>query len=207
MYIEKSAGGNFQPTPAGNHVAICYRFIDLGTQLIEWQGVKKTQRKVLISWELPNELMTEGEKAGEPFSIGKRYTWSMHEKANLRNDLESWRGKKFTDDDFAGPTRFNVKNIVGKPCMLSVVHDAKDGTTYSNITNVAAMPKGMPMPKAVNKPVYFSLMPEFFDNSVLEGISEKLQETIKNSPEYKEIIDGVKPRLVDRDFDDSEIPF
>lgn len=49
MFIEKPTGGNFQLVPAGNHVAICYRFIDLGTQLIEWKGTSKVQRKVLIT--------------------------------------------------------------------------------------------------------------------------------------------------------------
>lgn len=87
MYLPKPEGGNFSPVPAGNHIAICYRLIDLGTQLVEWKGAKKTQRKVLISWELPNELMTEGEYAGQPFTIGRRYTWSMSDKANLRHDL------------------------------------------------------------------------------------------------------------------------
>ena len=208
MYIEKSAGGNFQLTPAGNHVAICYRFIDLGTQLVEWKGTQKTQRKVLISWELPNELMTEGEAAGRPFSIGKKYTWSMHEKATLRHDLESWRNRSFVDDDFAGPNRFNVKNIIGKPCMLSVVHESKDGNTYANINSIASMPKGITAPAHINPPVYFSLMPEFFDNATLDGLSDKLKEIIKGSPEYKEIVDGVKPKATnfDRELDD-EIPF
>ena len=210
MFIEKSAGGNFQPTPAGNHVAICYRFIDLGTQLIEWKGAQKTQRKVLVSWELPNELMTEGEYAGKPFTIGKKYTWSMHEKATLRHDLESWRGKGFTDDDFDGPNRFNVKNIIGKPCMLFVVHESKEGTTYSNIKGIAAMPKGVTAPGQVSPSVYFSLVPEFFDNATLDGLSDKLKEIIKGSPEYKEIVEGVKaPRAVQgdpRDLDD-EVPF
>ena len=208
MFIEKSAGGNFQPTPAGNHVAICYRFIDLGTQLVEWKGTQKTQRKVLVSWELPNELMAEGEKIGQPFTIGKKYTWSMHEKATLRHDLESWRGRGFTEDDFAGPNRFNVKNIIGKPCMLSVVHETKEGNTYSNIMTIAAMPKGIAAPPAINAPVYFSLVAEFFDNSTLDGLSDKLREIIKGSPEYQEIVSGAKPRAqnFDRELDD-EIPF
>lgn len=193
MYIEKPTGGNFQLVPAGNHVAICYRFIDLGTQMVEWKGTSKVQRKVLITWELPNEHITEGDYAGQPFSIGKKYTWSMNEKASLRHDLESWRGKAFTDDDFSGPNRFNVKNIIGKPCMLSIVHEARDGTTYANIKGIAAMPKGVTVPPPVNEQVYFSLMPEFFDNSVLAGLSDKLRETIKGSPEFKEIVDGVKP--------------
>lgn len=194
MFVPKPEGGNFTPPPAGNHVAICYRFIDLGTQIVEWKGAQKHQRKVLISWELPNELMTEGEYAGNPFTIGRRYTWSMSEKANLRHDLESWRGKAFTDDDFSGPNRFNVRNIIGKPCMISIVHETKEGSTYANIKGLAAMPKGVSAPSPINPPVYFSLEREFFDNSVLDALSDKLKETIKGSPEYREIVDNAYKR-------------
>lgn len=214
MYISKSDGGNYTPPPAGNHFAICFRFIDLGTQMVEWKGTQKTQRKVLLSWELPNELMTEGERAGQPFTIGRRYTWSMHEKANLRHDLENWRGRKFTDEDFVGPKRFNTKNLLGKACMLSVVHETREGNTYANISSVAALPKGMvsQVPAPNNPMVYFALEPDSFDASVLEAMSDKLKETITGSPEYKELIDASyrKPNGGDngdpRDMDD-EIPF
>lgn len=210
MYLPKPDGGNFTPPPAGNHIAICYRLIDLGTQMVEWKGAQKLQRKVLISWELPNELMTEGDYAGQPFTIGRRYTWSMSEKANLRHDLESWRGRAFTDDDFTGPNRFNAKNIIGKPCMLSIVHETRDGNTYANIKSVAAMPKGMQAPAPINGPVYFTLEREGFDNAVLDGLSDKLKETIKGSPEYKELVDGAYKKPASngdpRDLDD-DIPF
>lgn len=209
MYLPKPDTGSFAPPPAGNHVAICYRLIDLGTQIVEWQGVKKTQRKVLISWELPNELMTEGDYAGQPFTIGRRYTWSMSEKANLRHDLESWRGKAFTDDDFVGPNRFNARNIIGKPCMLSIVHESKDGNTYANIKSVAAMPKGMTAPPMINTPIYFTLERDGFDNVVLDGMSDKMKETIKASPEYRELIGGTPQPTGNGEnvsFDD-DIPF
>jgi hypothetical protein len=210
MFVPKPDGGNFTPPPAGNHIAICYRFIDLGTQTVEWKGAKKNQRKVLISWELPNELMTEGDYAGQPFTIGRRYTWSMSEKANLRHDLESWRGRSFTDDDFSGPNRFNVKNIIGKACMLSIVHETKDGSTYANIKSVAAMPKGMQAPEPVNKAIYFTLEKDGFDNAILDGLSDKLKETIKGSPEYRELVDASykKPsNNIELSALDDDIPF
>ena len=210
MFLPKPENGSFTPVPAGNHIAICSRFIDLGTQIVEWKGAQKTQRKVLISWELPNELMTEGEYAGQPFTIGRRYTWSMSEKANLRHDLESWRGKAFIDDDFSGPNRFNIKNIIGKGCMLSIVQESKDGSTYSNIKSVAAIPKGMTVPPPINKPVYFSLERELFDALVFDALSDRIKETIRLSPEYRQLTDvNHKPQDANgdpRDLDD-DIPF
>src|SRR5271168_3727728 len=100
MFLPKpSDNGNFELTPAGTFLALCYRFIDRGTQISEFMGEKKTRREVMISWELVGEVMSDG----RPFSASKTYTLSMHEKATLRKDLEAWRGKAFVDADFEGP--------------------------------------------------------------------------------------------------------
>jgi hypothetical protein len=208
MFLPEPSGKAFTPPPSGNHIAVAYRFIDLGTQLVEWQGTKKHQHKVMISFELPGELMAEGEMAGHPYTIHQRYTWSMSERSTLRKHLESWRGRAFTDEDFVGPKRFNIRNIIGKPLMLSIVHATKDGSTYANIMGVAAMPKGVPVPSHVNPLIYFALTREDFDAHVLEGLSEKLQQTIKSSPEYSDLVNGTPPKSPDAedDFGD-EVPF
>lgn len=209
MFLPEPSGGNFTPVPAGNHVAVCYRFIDLGTQSGEYKGKATSARKIIISWELPDELMPEGDYAGQPFTIGNRYTWSMSEKANLRKILESWRNKKFIEDDFKGPNRFNVKNVLGKGCMLNISHTEKDGNTYSNIASIGSLPKGMTAPPLKNEIVYFSLEPGLYDPAVMERLSDKLKETIRLSPEWAEISGKGKPAVHQgdpRDLDD-EVPF
>lgn len=188
MYVPEPKGGDFEIAPAGTHVATCFRFIDLGTQMIDYQGESKTQRKVLLSWELSNERLSNGDNAGQPFTMGKKYTWSMSEKATLRKDLESWRSRAFIDADFKGEKRFNIRNVVGAACLLSVSHDERDGKTYANIKAITSLPKGMEKPAPINKPTYFSLEPEFFDNSTLDGLSDRLKEIIKTSPEYLAIV-------------------
>jgi hypothetical protein len=132
----------------------------------------------------------------------------MSEKATLRHYLESWRGRAFTEADFTGPNRFDMKNVIGKPCLLSIVHTHKDGKTYANISSISGLPKGMAAPVAVNEQVYFSLEKDRFDPLVLDGLSDKLKETIKNTPEYRELIEGVPPRSYEAgdDFGD-EVPF
>jgi hypothetical protein len=209
MFLPEPSGKQFSPAPSGNHVAIAYRFLDLGTQLVEWKGVQKHQHKIMISWELPNELMTEGDLAGQPFTAHKRFTWSMSEKASLRRDLEAWRGKPFVDEDFIGAKRFNVKNIVGRGCMLNIIHENRNGNVYANIAGIAALPKGLTIPAHKNPLVFFGLTKEDFDPHVLEGLSEKLQQVIKSSPEYIEIVTGTPPKSPDAedDFDDDQIPF
>lgn len=205
MYLPQPTESTFAPPPSGTHVAICYRFIDLGTQIVEWQGSKKTQRKVLISWELPTELMEDG----RPFTISKRYTWSMSDKASLRHDLEAWRGKSFTEADFIGPNRFDIKNILGKACLLTIVHVTKDGNTYANIKGVSALPKGMGAPAPVSESVYLALTPEEFDGDVFEGLSEKIKQTIQGSPEWG-VINGITAAPQpngDESFYDDPVPF
>lgn len=203
--LPKPEGGDFTPVPQGNHVAICYRIIDLGTQDGEYMGKKNRRHKVLISWEIPDELMDDG----RPFTIGQRFTWSMADKAALRGTLESWRGKAFTDDDF-GPNGFDIKNILGVPCMLNVVHETKNGKTYSNITSVAKLPKGVKAPAAINKPVYVWLSKEEFERSVFDGLTDGLKKIIEASPEYHALSDervSNGPDDYGAKMPDDEIPF
>ncbi|MCW5615870.1 MAG: hypothetical protein KIT32_12175 [Rhodocyclaceae bacterium] len=205
MTLPKPNDSDFVPPPQGTHLAVCYRVIDLGTQMVEWQGQKKTQHKIMLSWELPNEVM----ESGEPFVISQRYTWSSSEKARLRQDLEAWRGKKFNDADF-GPGGFDIKNIIGKACYLNIVHTTKEGKTYANISAVVQLPKGTETPICKNLHVFFTL--DEPDEQIFNGLSDGLKALIQKSPEWaeylrrKEGIHDAPPAKDKRDFDD-EIPF
>jgi hypothetical protein len=209
MELPKNEGGNFEQTPAGTFMARCYRFIDLGSHEQTHQGESKgLKRLVMIGFELPTELMEDG----RPFTIHRRYTWSTHEKANMRQDLESWRGAKFNDSDF-GPGGFDVRNLLGVPATLTIVHSEKEGKNYSNISSIGKAMKGIPMPPAVNAPVYISLQADRFDRELFDGLSEKLKAFIGDSPEYRAIFAPKANGYADqsgggsrRELDD-EIPF
>lgn len=212
MHLPKpSEGGEFTPTPEGTHPATCYRFIDLGTQAGEYMGAPKIARKVMLSWEITDSELRMDD--GKPFTISSRYTWSMHEKATLRKTLESWRGKKFEDGDF-GVGGFDVHKLLGAGCYLSVIHTKKDDKTYSNISSIMKLPKGVAVTPAENPLVYFSLDADEFDRDVFNGFSEGLQNIIKASPEYQALgrprstEDFVPPHFEgDPGFSDSDIPF
>lgn len=173
-----SGGGDFEPAPIGNHIARCVKVIDLGTQKGEYQGTPLIRRQVTIAWELPGELMTEGAGKGKPFLVSKTYTASLSEKATLRKHLESWRGRAFTADELKG---FDSKNILMKPCMLSILHTEKG---KAQVSGVAAVPKGLEVPAQVNKSVYFSLEPDEFSLEVYESLGKWHKETIAQSPEF-----------------------
>jgi hypothetical protein len=124
----------FEIAPAGTHGASCVRVIDLGTQITPFDGKQKHQ--VRLTWELQDEIM----RNGKPFLISKTYTWSMHKRSALRAHLEAWRGTPFTDRDF-GPNGFNLKNILGKSCLITIAQDEINGETRSFVSNVAKLMK------------------------------------------------------------------
>ncbi len=205
MQFKDSGGGDFEQPPIGTHVARCVKMIDIGTQKGEYQGKATYKRQVIIGWELPNELMTTGEFAGKPFGVSKFYTASLSEKANLRADLKNWRGRDFTEEELAG---FDAKNILGKPCMLSLTESDKGRI---RVTGVMALPKGTEVPDQINPTLYFSLERGEFNKEVFESLSDGYKKMIMVSPEYQELTSpamGGSQQQVN-DFDDMEdsIPF
>lgn len=191
---------DFEQPPVGSHVARCVKMIDIGTQKGEYQGQANIRRQIIIGWELPTELITEGEFKGKPFSVSRFYTASLNEKSNLRKDLENWRGRSFTEQELQG---FESKNILGKPCMLSLIHNDKG---RARVAGIMALPKGIAVPDQVNQIVYFSL--DDFDKKVFDALSDGYQKLIKSSPEYQQIMSG-GGSLSNKHFDDmkDDIPF
>ena len=202
----KPNSGDFTPPPEGTHMAVCYRLVDLGTQQSTFNNETKRQHKIVISWELADEKMDNG----EPFSIHQRYTFSLHEKAKLRADLEGWRGKRFDEAELEA---FDLDGLLGKPCLLTVAHTKKADRVFANIMAIAKLPKNMPPPSApFNRPHSFNLKSP--DWALFDAMSVGLQDTIKKSPEYAEARKGgggghseADPPPVDDMDDGRDIPF
>lgn len=195
-----SGGGDFEQPPTGTFVGRCVKVIDIGTQRGEYQGKATSRRQCIIGWELPTELMSEGEYAGKPFVVSKFYTASLGEKANLRKDLENWRGRAFSEQELQG---FESRNILGKTCMLSLTANDKGKT---RVTGVMALAKGMEAPKQVNDTVYFSL--DEFDQHVFETISDGIKKMITASPEYESALKRASGVATGSKADvDDDIPF
>lgn len=206
MAKEEGNGGTFVQIEPGNYPAVCYAVYDLGTKDEEYQGVSRKRHKVMLSWEFPGELIESGKLEGQPYSISKFYTLSLGEKANLRHDLENWRGKAFTADELRG---FDLQKLLGVPCLINVIHNDKGKAIVGAIS---PLPKGMNKPQAVNDKRFFTL--EEWDQKAFEALSEKMQAIIMESDEYRYIkmvgdkFDTPAPNDDDRPFtDDDRIPF
>jgi len=191
----------FKIAPTGSHLARLYRIIDLGTQKSEYMGKVNMLRKVKFFWELHgDDLKTED---GKPLIQTRNYTLSLGEKASLRKDLESWRGKSFTDDELRG---FDLTNLLDKWCMITVQHRESNGKTYADavaVTPVPAVVAKAGLPSGVNPTLLFDM--QKFDQAVFDGLSDGLKNQIQQSAEFQN-----KNRKVHNAIEDDEdlsVPF
>lgn len=175
-YIVKEEG-SFKQVPVGAYPARCVRIIGLGTQRGEWAGKPTKRIQVIISWELPTELIEDGDFAGQPYMVSKFYTQSLGETANLRKHLASWRGRDFTKEELEG---FDLSNIAGKTCMVSIIHNEKG---KAKVDGIMALPKGMQVPPQINPTVIFNIFQ--WDQAIFDSFTEKMQGLIKKSDEYQ----------------------
>lgn len=175
MATDTGGGGDFTPVPAGTHFAVCDQVVDLGRQkIVSQQFGESIKHQVYIRWQIPAERVEweyEGEKKEGPAVIGKTYTVSLSDKANLRKDLQAWRGKPFTPDELRG---FDIAKLLGVPATITVTHTEKDGKTFANVASLGGIPKGMPKPELEGEALlYDSDNPESYNR-----LSKRMQEKV-----------------------------
>lgn len=199
---KSKASSDFKPVPAGTHAAVCTMVVDMGVQP---GGKFKPKHQIYLRWEIPAEVVewtdAEGNKKSGPAVIGRTYTLSLSEKANLRADLESWRGRLFSEAELAG---FDVADVLGKPCVLGITHkQGADGKTYANVATVSGLMKGLAKPVATGKLLKYDIDnhdPAVFDQ--LPGwLQTKINDRVPDAAETVQANGSSEP-----EFDD-EIPF
>lgn len=172
LIIKDTTGKEFPKLPlpeAGTTQAVCCAVWDLGLQLSTFKnedGSDKFQHKIIIAWEV-TELINapESEYNGKPYMLNKKYTLSLGEKANLRKDLESWRGKPFTDEELHNGV--DLEKLYGVNCLLGIKHEPNrndPSIVYANVTAILPLtkntekikplrPRDEPPPKWVSKQI------------------------------------------------------
>ena len=196
LRIMNSGGGDYERVPAGTTLGICYGLVDIGMQETNFG----TKQQVIILWETPNELM----KDGRPFGVSKVYTASMHEKAGLRKDIDSWRGKAMTEEEANG---FDLNAILGKPCLLNITETTKGDRTYTNVGAVTPIMKGMTVPPPANPLVSYDK--DAHDQAMYERLPEWIRKKIdagKSTSQQGDYAYKAEDVNTAADFDD-DIPF
>ena len=184
MSIIAKSSGNTERTlaPMGNHLARCVKMVHIGTAEENIQGKIKKLNKVKLAFELPDETHVFREENGaEPFMVSKEYTLSMSDKANLRKDLESWRGKPFTPKQ---AEEFDITVLLGIPCMVNVIHKTakSSGNDYVVISSITPLPKRVECPEQVIPSFEFNFT-DSFEN--FEQLDEWTQNKIRETDEFK----------------------
>ena len=174
-YATAPEGGDFETPEPGTYPARCYRVIDLGTQHSDLYGDKN---QVMVSWELVGTEMTDG----RPFAITRFYTNSLHKKAMLRQHLEAWRGRSFTDDELGG---FDLTTILNAPCLLNI---GENENGKIKVNAVMAAPKGQTVAPLQNETQCFFLDEPNWE--VFKGLSDKLRSMIESTAEYRRAVSG-----------------
>ena len=165
--------------PMDLHRAVCVNVIDVGSHLdTKWN---KVNRRVRLTFELADvrdDFDVDGEMKNLPRLIGKEYNLSLHEKATLRKDLQSWRKKQFTEEELKG---FDISKLVGVPCMVNVEHyTGHDGKTRAGIGGIVGLASSMQAPAPEGEAYYYSIddhgqtfpeaMPDFIKTKIMASI-------------------------------------
>ena len=127
---------NYEICPDELMQAVCYAVVDLGYHYD--QMYDKTHHKVAVLFEMA-KTMSEGDYTGKRFVLSKIYTLTLGKKANLRKDLESWRGRQFTEEELLG---FDLEKLVGVNAMINVIHVIKGEKTFANISAIMKQQTG-----------------------------------------------------------------
>lgn len=179
LMVNEGASAPIPLLPEDVYPAVCTMLVDLGDQYSEIYD--KTSRKILIGWELPGETLDNGETR----RLSKQYTASLNSKGNLRKDLISWRGRDFTDEELKA---FDLRNIVGVPCMLSVIHKVgTDGRKFAVIGGIMKLPKGMAPMSPTTEPVIYDLDDPNAEEKI-EALPAWIRDRIRQSETWKTLV-------------------
>jgi hypothetical protein len=198
MPINATSAPKRELIPAGNYMCRCFSQVQIGTIIEHYMGEPKRQHKVMITWELPTELKTFSKEKGEqPLVISQEFTLSLTEKANLRKLLESWRGKGFTETE---ARNFDITKLIGVQGLMNIIHKEKlNGEMKQVISSITPVPKGMTVPKQINKS--FVLSYDNFDEKAFETLPDFLKTKMRSSEEFQALYNP-QTKTTDQDYED-----
>lgn len=121
---------NTDLAPSGLQPAVCVDVRDLGT--IDTKFGDKQMVLLVFELEATNDH-------GERYLLQKRYTRSLHEKSNLRKDLERWRGKPFERQTLL--RGFNLAKLISIPAMIYVEYQDTKRGKWANVDSILPAPE------------------------------------------------------------------
>jgi len=144
-----SRASEFKAVPAGTHVGVVTGLAFLGLQPGS-QMYPEPSYKLALTVSFPSLTTDDGK---QNLDVTSQYTFSTSKKATLRKMIEAINGP-FADEKAV--KAFDLRSLLGKAALFSVVHKAKDDKVFANLGGVIALPAGMPVPPVLNSTRYFT---------------------------------------------------
>lgn len=137
--VAKGSDAKYKSHPEGQYVGVCVDAIDLGENVETFAGQPS---KLAHKCALVFRTGERNEQTGEYIDIGREFTVSMSEKANLRKFLEQWRGKPYTAEQVEAGVPLH--KLVNQPGLLQVAHKTSaNQRTYALIQSCVGVPMQM----------------------------------------------------------------
>lgn len=204
---------NFPPLEDGLQKARCYLMAYVGTQEDDFKGNVTMRPKVVIGFLYPEHTFDfKGQGVQEPYSKSITYTFNLGRKANLRKDLETWRGKKWSED---WPD-FEIDKVLGAAVMHNIIHN-EEGTRFY-IDSFIKIKNQDDCPPLEIEPVKYDIREH--DEEQFQRLPQWVQQMAKDSPDWIGSDEDTDPpteeeRLnaemayagSEEEEEDSEIPF
>lgn len=189
---------DFVPHPNGMYPAICTAVLDTGTVWNERQ--QKFQRKLLLKFVTDQMMPAKAGEEQQPYEINVWKTYSMYQNAHLAAMVQSWLGRNMNQDQLDA---FDLATLAGKPAFLNI-SQSEDGK-YANVQTINPMPRNMTAPAMPHPPLVLDM--ENPNEAVINQLSERLQERIRSSQEYRgEKAENQKPSQASRrDMSDTDV--
>ena len=201
----KQGDNDFEKLEKGIYHATCFRMVDLGTQDNTYKGETNKRLKVRLDFEITEALDPDTNQVtmadGRPFGVGREYTASLFESANLRKDLESWRGKSFTQEELDS---LELTDFLGCTVKIEVgltQQTAEFAGGNPKIMRLSEPRNGTEQVATVNPQVAFDMSvycDEFNGNSnanskamcdVFDDVPAYLQKKVEESYEYRAAVE------------------
>lgn len=181
--VVKINGGNqdFEPLSEGVHPAVLADIVDLG--MVNTGFGQK--HKVRFVW-----VTEEKDSDGRQKYAFKRYTLSLHEKANLRKDVKGILGKDIDGEEF------DIETLIGKYNNLVIQHgeDEKTGKVYANVVTLM-------------KPTKRVAIPQDFVRAKDKDQSKKPAQSVKAAGGGTSVAAAILAPINSQPITDEDIPF
>ena len=138
---DKGGNDDFPKLEKGMYEGTLYSIVDIGSKEYKFGNEEpKKQHKVVLAFEITKAIDPEDNKVlmedDRPFAVSKKYTLSLHEKAALRLDIESWRGKSLSDEELAG---FDLVGLLGHTAKIEIELTQKTAEFEGGNPKIAAL--------------------------------------------------------------------